>query len=213
MNISQFQSKIESILEQVSHGRNIPSDLADLRFLVPSGSRPELSVRYVSTGRKVREDASFDYFDPTQCEVVIRYIAVEDEVHELASAPLRLGVVALSEPADEMLKALEEAESMQREFVSLTWFRDQYLPGKSGNWVDDLTLRRKVLEEAIEQKLIVTNRVANPKNPLHPVTAIRLNRSHPRFAKTYDRPGVRQRFHPAKISGAPLSRTVIEGRR
>lgn len=212
MNISQFQAKIESILEQVSRGRNIPSDLMDLRFLVPSGSRPKLSVRYLSTGRKVREDASFDYFDPTQCEVVIRYIAVEDEISEPASSPLPQDVGALSEPADELLKVLEEAESM-RDFVALTWFRDQYLPSKSGNWADDLTLRRKVLEEAIEQKLILTNQVANPKNPLHPVTAIRLNRSHPRFAKAYDRPAAKKRFNPAKISGAPLSRTVIEGRR
>jgi hypothetical protein len=212
MNISQFQAKIESILEQVSHGRNIPSDLTDLRFLVPSGSRPELSVRYVSNGRKVREDASFDYFDPTQCEVVIRYIASEDEIHEPAPPPLRKGAGALSEPADELLKALEEAERM-RDFVALTWFRDQYLPNQSGSWAGDLALRRRVLEEAIEQKLILTNQVANPKNPLHPVTAIRLNRSHPRFAKTYDRPAPKKRFNPAKISGTPLSRTVIEGRR
>jgi hypothetical protein len=212
MNISQFQAKIESVLEQVSHGRSIPSEWTDLRFLVPSGSRPELSVRYVSSGRKVREDASFDYFDPTQCEVVIRYIAAEDELSEPTDLPLRPGVDALSQPADEMLKALEECERM-RDFVALTWFRDQYLPSKCGDWIDDLALRRKVLEEAIDQKLILTSQVANPKNPLHPVTAIRLNRSHPRFAKAYDQPAAKKRFSPAKISGGLLSSTVIEGRR
>jgi len=212
MNISQFQAKIESILEQVSHGRNIPSDLTDLRFLVPSGSRPELSVRYVSTGRKVREDASFDYFDPAQCEVVIRYVAAEDEIDAPTPPPVRQGAGALPEPTDELLKALEEAEC-RRDFVALTWFRDQYLPNEGGSWAADLARRRRVLEEAIEQKLILTNQVANPKNPLHPVTAIRLNRSHPRFAKTYDRPAAKRRFNPAKISGTSLSRTVIEGRR
>jgi len=212
MNIGDFQERVESTLELVAGGRGVPSNLRDLRFLVPSGSRPELSVRNVSTGRKVRDDASFDYFDPSQCEVVIRYIAVEEDEDGEPGAPPSTGNSMIPNQIDELLKALEEAER-SRDFVGLTWFRDQFLVNMGGAWADDLALRRRLIDAALNEKLVLTNQVANPRNHLHPVTAIRLNRRHPRFVKNQERPAAQKRFQPARISGGALSKTVIEGRR
>ncbi|MDA1235769.1 MAG: hypothetical protein O3A53_13330 [Acidobacteria bacterium] len=181
--------------------------------MVPFGSRPRVIVRNLKTRQSIHGNAGLDYFDPSQCEVVIQYDGAgaggrDGEQVAPQSEPI---VRNQNAPVDELLLALEEAERL-RDFVALTWFRDHFLKAKHGIWVDD-SIRGRTLVDALEEKLVLTSQVANPRNPLHPVTAIRLNRSHPRFAKSYDRPAAKKRFNPARISGAPLSRTVIEGRR
>ena len=111
---------------------------------------------------------------------------------------------------DQLLEALAEVERT-REFVSLKWFRDQYLPARGFDWAGDPRNSGALLHRATGQRLILTSQVPNPNNPLHPVTAIRVNRRHPRFqSQTAPRGGA---FTPIPIRGDAIADTVLGDRR
>lgn len=111
----------------------------------------------------------------------------------------------------EMLDALQRAEG-ERRFVGIKWFRDRYLPEQEFSWSNDPRTCGTLLRMGTEGQLVLTHQVTNPRNPEHPVTAIRLNRDHPRF-RGDDQPSPQPRFKPVKIRGDGLSSTVVGQRR
>lgn len=218
-NIQQLQEEVESSIMWFSNWQNPPSELAALRHVL-CRTNPKVSFRSAK-GRKIREDAAADYFDRDEVSLVVDNRLLPDiNDGSLAGDPSAPHSVEVAQHTDESMdskieqfvEALREAEC-GRDFVGLKWFRDQFLGEKVPEWADDFEERRATLQYALKEKLVLTNQVANPRNPLHPVTAIRLNRRHPRFVKHQERPAAQKRFRPARISGAALSETVIEGRR
>ena len=216
MTIRHIQQGLEEGLASLPTS-TLPPALEGLRQLPVSDRNPQVSIRYLDTGRKVREDASASYFDPDRCEVVIRFVPLEssrgESESEQAASHVLQGVAsgfefetALDQLADE-LKRVEGS----REFVGLKWFRDQVLPQCMHAWANHAAGRRSVLRRATEQRLVLTSHVPNPIEPHHPVTAIRINRKHPRFQP--DPPDRPAGFAPVRIRGGSISDTVLGDRR
>lgn len=212
MNIKELQEKIEDSLEAVQVLSHLPSELQGLRLLVPHDVTPRVMIRNIEKDRKLRADASALYFRPQECEVVLRFDSYSDEdrdelTHNLsveADKPQRTEI-------EELLDALDRAEG-SRDFVGLKWFRDHFLPAEGYEWVDDHGRSGRLIREATDRKLLLTSQIPNPRNPMHPTTAIRINRSHPQFRKppvTSHPPA----FKPIRIHGKSLSETVLEHRR
>ncbi|HEV3513479.1 MAG TPA: hypothetical protein VGS05_17345 [Candidatus Sulfotelmatobacter sp.] len=113
-----------------------------------------------------------------------------------------------------LIQALNRAEHRRGfDFVSLKWFRDTALPAEPFEWAQSDHSRRQVLADAIEKRLILTNKVPNPRSPF-PVTAIRLNHSVPEVINVIgQKDDTDFDFHPVEILGEPLSATVIRERR
>jgi len=99
------------------------------------------------------------------------------------------------------------------DFVSLKWFRDAALPAGGYEWAKSDSTRHQVLSDAIARRLILTNKVPNPKDPSFPVTAIRVNRQMPEVMKIIGEAWYADSdFHPVEIRGEPLSATIIRER-
>ena len=120
-----------------------------------------------------------------------------------------------SDPLPELIRALDRAESRPGyDFIALKWFRDTALAGEGFAWVAVQSTRHEVLREAIDRRLILTHKVANPKSPQFPVTAIRLNRQMPEVeAVLGSKQAVTPGFRPVSLRGDPLSTTVLRDRR
>ena len=98
--------------------------------------------------------------------------------------------------------------------MSLKWFRDAALASEGPSWAADIVARHDVLREAIDRRYILTSKVANPRPPHFPVTAIRLNRQMPEVgAALGTRASGPPAFHPVPIRGGPLSETILRDRR
>ena len=77
-----------------------------------------------------------------------------------------------------------------------------------------MTARDQVLREAINDGIVLTSKVPNPKSPAFPVTAIRLNRQHPQVVTVLgEQETPAAGFQPVDIGGEPLSETVLRERR
>jgi hypothetical protein len=115
----------------------------------------------------------------------------------------------------DLVRALDRAESRPGyEFVSLKWFRDNALAHEGFSRAADMSARHDALREAIDRRWILTSKVANPRPPNFPVTAIRLNRQAPEVqALLGGRAGSPSAFRPVPIRGEPLSATVLRDRR
>ena len=225
MKIRDIQRDIEESIAMLP-ALTLPPGLEGLRHLPVSDRDPQVSIRYVGNSRKVREDASAGYFDPDRCEVVIGFAefdapqgeeelgATQDEEDLRESgAPDQDGPA--EEPdfemaIDQLIDALRKAEGM-RPFVGLKWFRDHVLPECGHRWARDPRTSGSLLRRATQQRLVLTSQVPNPNQPLHPVTAIRINRRHPRFQS--DAPGRSAGFKPMRIRGGSISDTVLSERR
>lgn len=118
-------------------------------------------------------------------------------------------------PLAEMVRALDRAESRPGyDFVALKWFRDTALPMERFPWVSDDSARQSILREAIDKRLILTSKIANPKSPQFPVTAIRLNRLMPEVMAVLGDEGNKvSSFRPIAIRGEGLSTTILQDRR
>ena len=219
MQVRDVQKKIEDSLAKLSIVP-LPDELEGLRYLPLDTHRAKVGIRNIApngkVGRKIREDASASYFDPDTCEVAIRFVPLDEsqrvpseedgisnsgeETHEFDSE------TALEQLIDE----LRTAERMQP-FVGLEWFRDQILPKCEYAWARYSGDRASVLRRATDENLVLTSQVINPKEPMRPVTAIRINRGHPRFQT--DKRSLRTLFEPIRIRGGAISDTVISDRR
>ncbi|HEX4209606.1 MAG TPA: hypothetical protein VHY56_04375 [Candidatus Binataceae bacterium] len=194
--------------------------LRELGFL-PDGY--DAVVRLHGRERGKRRTAEFPKsWSPETDSITITFEPTEDSEPELwsdATTTARNEAApphANSEALTELIKALDRAEARPGyDFVSLKWFRDTALVAEGFAWVGDNVARQELLREAIDKRLIITHRVANPKSPQFPVTAIRLNRSMPEVKAIFGIRGEGQRlaFQPIAIRGEALSATVLRDRR
>ena len=225
MQIRDIQRDLEKGLANLHSARALRGELEGLQHLAFRNCRPEVTIHYTETHKKIRDDADASYFDPQTCEVVIRFVLAPEAERFEEFVPPRPRTQPqpppppqpqqLHEPIDseealnELLDALQRAER-ERRFVGIKWFRDRFLPEQGFSWAQDPRTCGAMLRNGTEQELVVTHQVTNPRNPQHPVTAIRLNRDHPRFRGESPRGQVR--FKPVHARGG-LAQTVIGGRR
>jgi hypothetical protein len=223
-----LEEEISSSISWLAQWKEAPEQLAALRYVI--SGHPEVWFEYSMNsakkeGRKVRKDKAAKFFDREEVSLVISNLPQRSATESRTEAPNERTAVspaAVSPTAsqvgvqsvalDQLVEALADAEQ-RLDFVSLKWFRDTCLAEKPWLWTRNFEDRKATLQQALDSKLVLTHSVFNPKNPDWDVTAIRLNRSHPQIAKSKTRPAEQKRFHPTRISGSPLSRTVIEGRR
>ena len=76
MKIAHIQRDIEESLANLATA-TLPAALEGLRHLPVADRNPQVSIRNLNGGRKVRDDAAASYFDPERCEVVIRFFPFE----------------------------------------------------------------------------------------------------------------------------------------
>lgn len=216
MKIMHIQRDIEESLANLTVA-NLPPALEGLRHLPVGDHHPQVIIRNVDGGRKVREDAAGSYFDPDRCEVVIRFVPVETADHRddrAGEAIADADDTAVSFDFEKRLgQLLDELRTVEgtRPFVGLKWFRDQVLPACRHQWARDPGTLRSLLRYATDQRLILTSQVPNPNQPHHPVTAIRINRRHPLYQS--ESPRQESRFTPIRIRGGSIAETVLGERR
>ena len=113
------------------------------------------------------------------------------------------------EEINQLVEQLEAAKK-GRLYVGLDWFREEFFPGCDLPWAHDTKKIGDLLQQAIEQRVILTWRVVDPNHPLKSVTTIWIDWEHPRFDGSPKRPLIK--FAPIKIKGGMISDTVIEDR-
>lgn len=222
MQIQDVAIEIEQSLANLKSVKAsaLPAVLRGLRHLPMGDYEPRVSIRYWNGKqyRKVRRDADASYFDPNYCEVVISFEPSYDPHDEDGtdhtgmpdSDEVRASALDRESAMDQLLESLAEVEGTRR-FVALKWFRDQCLPERGHDWARDPRTSGALLRRATGERLILTSQVPNPNNPLHPVTAIRVNRRHPRFET--ETPPRRTRFQRVRIRGGAIASTVLGDRR
>lgn len=214
MKIEHVQHAIAESLANLPTS-NLPEPLQGLRHLPLTDHTPRVTLCKPG-GRRIRWDADASYFD-SHCTVRIEFVPAESahEEHEESETPSTNSDRRPAEPnsgasTDAVVEALRRAEPL-RPFVGLTWFRDRVLPASGAEWARNPETVRRLLRSAIEQHLVLTSQVPNPNQPDRPVTAIRVNRTHPRFGS--DPPERHGRFRPIRIHGGSISETVLGDRR
>lgn len=198
---------------------------------VPEHYKPQVSL--YEGGRKKRRSASVDNWSPESGEIRISFRAEDDTargseqqgIPTNSSAANTEGGTLGKPPAvqatkgaqavTDLVRALNRAESRPGyEFVALKWFRDSFLPAQGFQWASSDSTRQDVLRSSIEQRIVLTSKVPNPKAPQFPVTAIRLNRQLPQVSVVLGgEPASEQAFSPVEIRGEGLSATILRERR
>ena len=214
MKIKDIQKGIEDSLANLSTS-DLPPALKGLRYLPTSDYNSQVSIRQRNHGRKVREDADASYFDPNECEVVIAFDSLETSDDEGPEAAIDQLLETSDDEGpeaaiDQLVDELKKVEG-QRPFVGLKWFRDQVLPKCDHDWASDPVRRGSLLRHATNERIILTSQVHNPDQVQHPVTAIRVNRRHPRFQPEDSNRGAG--FTPIRIRGGSISDTILGDRR
>lgn len=186
--IADLEHDLENALDRVRQmetSGQLPPDLKALLLLAPiEGTSVHASLRHRDAGRQIRRTHGAQAFSQADCAV---WIVFEPPLAAVSSSgAVHTDVAATSgdrpgTPAfDEFVLALHDAENQpQLTFVSLKWFRDTYLAKRGYRWAKDPDMPRRLLQEATERDMVLTDRVPNPKQPEFPVTSIRLNRDHP----------------------------------
>jgi len=169
--------------------------------------------------RKKRRDAEFaTNWEPDTDSIRIAFSPMEVELEiatAAAASPKATNLMTAENRLADLVRALDRAEGRPGyEFVSLKWFRDTALVHEGHSWASDEFARHDLLREAIDRRWILTSKVANPRPPNFPVTAIRLNRQMPEVnAALGTRTGSSPVFRPVTIRGESLSETVLRDRR
>lgn len=180
---------------------------AALETVAPAGLRPIVELR--ENGRKKRRTSSASTWNPQAGEIVVTFEAAPPASRraQAKKSAARAKPAAHANPMAALLAALEQAESEPgRTFIALKYFRDDVLPRLGHAWTASPDTRQQLITQAIHEGRILTSKVPNPKSPLHPTTAIKLN---PRFRAT---PSPTRRFHAVAASGEPLSTTLLRDR-
>lgn len=206
---------IKDVEEQV---RAELSPLLEQFELLPPGY--VCSVRLHGESRKKRQSALLEknwHPDTDSIEISFERAArsPQDRPRQAAPpSPPPNATAAVSGALADLLRALDRAESRPGySFVALKWFRDTALLSEGFAWSSSDSVRKSLLTEAIDNKLVLTSQVVNPKSP-YPTTAIRLNRLMPQVqailgVEEQNLPG----FSPLPIRGENLSATVLRDRR
>jgi hypothetical protein len=218
MKIEEVESRLEKDLAAL-RSPAYDSLEAIRNTLVPPGHRIRISL-LDKKGRKKRKNASADSWSPEEGEIRISF--EPEPLSELSRLDASIVPVIASaeaqvhsDPLSDLVRVLDGVESRPGYgFVALKWFRDVALPAADLEWVRSESIRQKVLREAIDQHLVLTGKVQNPKAPQFPTTAIRLNRILPGVKAIL---GEKQSsvgdFEPVNIRGESLSNTVLRERR
>ena len=211
MKINDIEHELAESLANVP-GLPLSPALRGLRHLPLLNYRPQVSIW--RGDRKVRRDADSSYFG-AECTIRIKFVAAESEEHAAGNGPAPDSGEHRTDPystraLDALIEELRRTEA-KRPFVGLKWFRDKVLPASGHECAAEPERIHGLLKGAIEQGLILTNQVPNPNEPSRPVTAIRVNRTHPRFQPPAPERG--ERFHPIPIRGGSIAETVIADRR
>jgi hypothetical protein len=198
--------------------QGIPSFLRKLGIL-PEGYQCEVHLH--RGNRKKRRDAEFEgNWNPDTDSIRITFSPMEEESEDTAPRAAAgvfqaSNLTSAESRLSDLIRALDRAEGRPGyEFVSLKWFRDSALVHEGFSWASDEFARHDMLREAIDRRWILTSKVANPRPPNFPVTAIRLNRQMPEVnAVLGTRTGNSVVFRPVTIRGETLSETVQRDRR
>lgn len=219
---------IEQVELQVS--RNLhPSlkvALQQVGYSVPQSYRVCVSL-VDSGGRKKRSNAGAENWSPDSGRLEIwlepcpenqieenRATIAQDSGPEKQADSDSGTTVGLHPATVELIRALDRAEAKPGwNFVSLKKFRDEFLPSENLKAMQTDVAQQEVLRRAIEDRLVLTSKVPNPKSPQFPVTAIRLNRLMPQVKRILGQPDEDSDFHPVEIRGEPMSATIIRERR
>lgn len=199
----QVRAKLRPLLEQLE--------------LLPPGYA--CSVRLRGESRKKRQSALLEKnWHPDTDSIQISFERVDElsdaRSHESVTPSQPTTTPLASDPLADLIRALDRAESRPGySFVALKWFRDTALLSEGFSWSSSDSARKSILTEAIDNKLVLTNSVVNPKSP-YPTTAIRLNRLMPQVQAIL---GIEEQsppdFSPLRIRGENLSATVLRDRR
>lgn len=158
--------------------------------------RAQVELRHASPeGRKVRSDSTQAY-DPTELCLIITFTPRRAESSRFAP----------------LVRSLEAARS-GKEFVSLKWFRDKFLPTQPAFQSCSEPERHQALLEAIEQGIVLTGSVPDPDPKKPHITTVTVNYSHSEVLKIFGQNERSSVFRPVKIQGEPLSHTVSRDRR
>jgi hypothetical protein len=184
--------------------------------ILPAGYQCDIHLH--RGNRKKRRDVEFEgNWDPDTDSIRIAFSPMEEEIatDKVVPSSEATNPKSAEDRLSDTLRALERAEGRPGyEFVSLKWFRDTALVHEGFSWVADELARHDVLREAIDRRWILTSKVANPRPPHFPVTAIRLNRQMPEVSAALgSRAGNLPGFRPVAIRGESLSATVLRDRR
>jgi hypothetical protein len=195
--------------------RKLGESLHNLGIL-PRGYHCEVNLQ--RRNRKKRRDVEFKTnWNPETDSIRISFSLTEQpsETGKIATSSESPTPTAAEDRLSDMLRALDRAETRPGyEFVSLKWFRDTALVHEGFPWAADDLARHDVLCEAIDRRWILTSKIANPRPPHFPVTAIRLNRQMLEVAAAIgSRTGSLPEFRPVSLRGEALSATVLHDRR
>jgi hypothetical protein len=223
MKIEEIESQLQIALS--SQLQNL------LKPLIPAGYRAYFYL-YDKNGRKKPKNAAAENWSPASGKIQIWFYPEEEPVPAATTDRGEHPSAAISQtpapgessqhratpvgPLADLVRALSLAEQRPGfEFVSLKWFRDSALPDSGYEWAMAEGTRQDLLRAAIARRLILTSKVANPKDPQFPVTAIRLNHLMPEVQKILGEAAdpAESDFHPVQIAGEPMSATIIRERR
>lgn len=193
--------------------------------LLPEGYRCSVQLR----GKKNRKPKTAEFneknWSPETDSICISFKPISEEAEaEPQSAAQNATTAPSNNPAksipqavdslSDLVHALARIESRPGyEFVALKWFRDVALPSEGFSWANADSIRQ-ILRDTIDRRLILVSKVANPKSPQFPVTAIRLNRLMPEVAAILgNKDAGMPDFRPVPIRGENLSVTMLRDRR
>lgn len=217
--------KIQEVEQQLEQDPKVREILKEFGFLRDGFT---FSVRLQGESRQKRRTSAFEkYWEPEIDSICIRFEPLPQESKTIPQPVVASATAAASEfaarnsaptaagPLSDLIQALDRAESRPGyNFVALKWFRDTALLSEGFSWASTDSIRKNVLSDAINRRLILTNPVPNPKSPQFPVTAIRLNRLMPEVKAILGiRGGNVPDFHPVQIRGESLSATILRDRR
>lgn len=194
--IADLEHGLESALAHVRDletNGTLPAELRPLLLLSPvDGTSVHVSLRHRDHARQIRRTYGAHAFDQRQGAAWIVFEAPPVVARESEHRPQHAERFERrpdrdfdrrerrTDPLDEFIRALADAENQpQLKFVSLKWFRDTYLLKMGFPWAEDPEIPRRILQDATDRSLVLTDKVANPKQPMFPVTSIHLNREHP----------------------------------
>lgn len=177
---ADIEDALDALLELERRGR-LPQELRALLALTPpEGASVHVSLRQRDTLRQIRRSATENHYAQANCGAWIVFELAPDEVHEGPPGEAR----EPNDVLDDFIRALDRAErDPHMSFVSLKYFRDQYLAKVGLVWARDFDLTRAVIQDATDQGLLELSKVPNPRQPEFPVTTIRLARVHERVRR------------------------------
>jgi hypothetical protein len=236
-----MSTKLQQLEPQFAQklGTPIRNTLQELNYFIPEHYQLRVSLLEPDGKKRMRSNASADKWSPDFGRIQIWFEPVKpvpgakqetsspidaapilseksnQSAHAAASTYVHPAESELLKALNVLVIALDRAESKPGwNFVPLKKFRDEILSGENLPSMRSEVERQNVVNSAIEKKLILLGKVANPKAPEFPVTTIRLNRMMPEVRRVLgqgESPEVD--FRPFEIRGEPLSATILRERR